>query len=297
MTETTASLDQVTVVIVTYNSRHCIADLARALATFPHVFISDNASEDGTTQAVRDALPQAQVLVHETNLGFGAANNRALAQVTTPFAFLLNPDCEARPDAVLSLLDYLLQDVRAAVAAPQIMRSHGAAEISYRWPSILWPAQGAQAEGPCCVGFVTGAALLLRMAYGQDLGFFVEDFFLYYEDEDLCLRLFQAQRAIVVVPSVRLTHASRGSVRGQHPVRAEFWRGFHHVQSKILFAHKHRSAQTAQRLMTRTWALACLGLPLRLLLPAPRMLARWCGRIAGAWGMRGRLRALSAGGV
>jgi N-acetylglucosaminyl-diphospho-decaprenol L-rhamnosyltransferase len=286
-------LDQVTVVIVTYNSAHCIRDLAASLEAMPHVIVSDNASEDGTAQAVRQQIPHAQLLVHERNLGFGAANNRALAQVQTPFAFLLNPDCEFRVDAVTGLLAYLQSDSHAAVVAPQIVRSNGSDEISYRWPSLLWSANGAASEfaahAPCCVGFVTGAALLLRLTAFRGTGFFDEEFFLYYEDEDLCLRLFQSRQQMVIVPNVRLVHASRGSVRGKHPIRAEYWRGYHHAQSKLLFVKKHRSTKEAKRLLWRTWCAACIGLPFRLMLPLPRMVARWCGRIAGTWAMRGRL--------
>ena len=290
MSDITLTLDHVTVIVVTYNSRHCIAELAASLVEFPHVIFSDNASHDGTPQTIATALPHAQLLVHDTNLGFGAANNRALAQVQTPFAMLLNPDCEITSEALLGLLAYMQCDPLAALVAPQILRSDGSLELSYRWPSVAWAAHGHAAEAACCVGFVTGAAMLLRMALCRETGFFDEDFFLYYEDEDLCLRLFKAKRAIVLVPHVRLMHASRGSVRGNHPLRAEYIRGYHHAQSKILFAYKHRSAKQAQRLMWRTWAAACVGLPFRLMLPVPRLVARWYGRIAGAWAMRARVR-------
>jgi N-acetylglucosaminyl-diphospho-decaprenol L-rhamnosyltransferase len=286
MADALPSLDQVTVVIVTYNSSHCIADLGRSLKDFVHVVISDNASEDGTAQAVRKDIPQALWLAHEKNLGFGAANNRALVQVTTPYAMLLNPDCEISSAAVLSMLAYMQLDKNAAIVAPQIMRNEGVLELSYRWPRSIWQANGPAAEAPCCVGFVTGAAMLFRLSRFTEIGFFDEDFFLYYEDEDLCLRLFEAKCSIVVLPSVRLKHSSRGSVRGKHPLRAEYARGYHHVQSKIFFARKHGKPDEAHRLMRRTWVTACLGLPVRMLFPVPRLVARWCGRIAGAWAMR-----------
>lgn len=283
------TLGHVTVIVVTYNSRHCMDKLAASLSRFPHLIFSDNFSHDGTPQAIVTALPHAKLLVHENNLGFGAANNRALAQVQTPYAMLINPDCEITAEAVLGLLAYMQRDPLAALVAPQILRSDGSREISYHWPSA-WAARGPAAEAACCVGFVTGAAMLLRMASCRDIGFFDEDFFLYYEDEDFCLRLFKATRPIVLLPQVRLVHASRGSVRGDHPLRAEYLRGYHHAQSKILFACKHRCATDARRLMWRTWAVACLGLPLRLMLPAPRLVARWYGRIAGSWAMRERLQ-------
>ena len=100
------SLDagDVTVVVVTYNSAHCLPTLSPLLATCPQVVISDNGSDDETGPQAQALWPHATVLAHGRNLGFGAANNRALAQVKTPFALLLNPDCDMTPQALQALL-------------------------------------------------------------------------------------------------------------------------------------------------------------------------------------------------
>ena len=281
MVEAAHTLEDLTVIIVTYNSAHCIDTLAADLAEFPHVFVSDNGSEDGTVQAARAKIPQAKILPHTRNLGFGAANNRALAQVSTPYALLLNPDCEMTGQAALGLLGIMRLDGDAAVVAPQLLDAKGKPTINYRWPSTHWLSGGPGADGDCCVGFVCGAVMLCRMSSLRQVGFFDEDFFLYYEDDDLCLRLFQAKHSLRIAPHIRLRHSSRGSVRGNHPIRAEFTRGYHHAQSKVLFAKKHDSEQSASALRWRTLFLACLGLPLRLFVPIPKHLARHWGRIMG----------------
>ena len=89
-----SSLNDTTVIIVTFNSAHCLPELGRHLAACPHIILVDNGSDDGCVNAVSQHLPTAQVIALPKNLGFGAANNRALTRVTTPFALLLNPDCE-----------------------------------------------------------------------------------------------------------------------------------------------------------------------------------------------------------
>jgi N-acetylglucosaminyl-diphospho-decaprenol L-rhamnosyltransferase len=277
-------LHDVTVIIVTFNSGHCIADLAPALAQFPHVLFSDNASEDGSVQQARLSVPHAIVLEHTRNLGFGAANNRALAQVQTPFALLLNPDCELNVEAAAQLLEVAVQYPEAAITAPQLLRKDRSIDVNYRWPANQWkPRWDEAAQAPCCVGFVTGAVMLFRLAHFSRTDFFDEDFFLYYEDDDLCLRLFKAKKSIIVAPQVQWLHASRGSVRGKQPIRAEYWRGYHHAQSKIIFARKHRSASQAQRLKWQTLLWALLALPFRLALPSPKLVARLWGRVVGVW--------------
>ena len=272
------SLSSVTIIVVTYNSAHCLAALHPLLQQAPHVVVSDNASGDGTAAQAQALWPHATVLAHDRNLGFGAANNRALARVNTPFALLLNPDCELSHEQLAQLLAAADQFPEAAMLAPQLVDAKGHPEVNYRWPSTLWPSKGPGATGPTSVGFVCGAAMLLRMSACQPTGFFDETFFLYYEDDDLCLRFFKAGLPMVVVPSVQALHRSRGSVKGASPWRSEYWRGYHHAQSKLIFARKHSSAAAAERLRRQLIWQTALVLPLRVLLFSPKLIARMWGR-------------------
>ena len=278
---TSVEADDVTVVVVTYNSAHCLPGLSCALATVRHVIVVDNASDDDLQAKLRLALPHASLILNERNLGFGAANNRALAQVSTPYAMLLNPDCLPTPEFLAGMLRAAEHFPNAAIIAPHLIRRDGSPEVSYRWPATHWVSRGPKAEGPCCVGFVCGAVMLLNMDVMRRIGFFDETFFLYYEDEDLCQRVFLAGQQIVVVPDMEITHLSRGSVKGPNPLKSEFIRGYHHAQSKLVFEHKYFGTALAARLRWKTLLLALLTLVPRLLLPQPRYLARLTGRIVG----------------
>ena len=275
------SFDDVTIISVTYNSAHCLPALSDALKTHKNVVIVDNASDDDIEAQLRIALPNATLIRNPRNLGFGAANNRALAAVTTPYALLLNPDCLPTPAFLTGMLQAAENFPDAAIIAPHLIRRDGSPELNYRWPATHWVSKGPKAEGPCCVGFVCGAVMLLNMAVMKNIGFFDETFFLYYEDEDLCQRVFLANQQIVLVPEVQITHLSRGSVKGPNPLKSEFIRGYHHAQSKLVFESKYFGAAHALRLRWTTLLLALLTLVPRLLLPQPRYLARLTGRIAG----------------
>lgn len=280
-------VDDVTVIVVTYNSAHCIPALAKTLASLPHVTFVDNASADDTLATVRRLLPHATVISNERNRGFGAANNSGLLAATTSHALLLNPDCELAPEALRGLLQAAADFPEAAMIAPHLVNRSGDVELNYRWPSTRWESRGPGADGPCCVGFVCGATMLLNLAVMKDIGYFDEAFFLYYEDDDLCHRIFARGKEIVLVPQVEVAHFSRGSVRGPAPLRAEFIRGYHHAQSKLIFARKHIDASRARRLRVKTLTLALATLLPRLLLPAPRHVARLVGRICGLVQYRG----------
>lgn len=277
------NIADITVIVVTYNSAHCIAELARTLSALPHVVVVDNASEDDTVARVAADMPNATVIRNPRNLGFGTANNVALRQAKTRYALLLNPDCLPTFDFLEQLCGVAQQYPDAAIIAPHLIRKEGHIEVSYRWPATHWRSQGPAAEGACCVGFVCGAAMLFNLGVMKEVGFFDETFFLYYEDEDLCQRVFLQRKQIVLAPQVTITHLSRGSVRGPSPWRSEFIRGYHHAQSKLIFAGKHVGAAHAARLRHVTLLLALAALLPRLLVPMPRYLARLVGRICGLY--------------
>ena len=273
-------LSEVTIVIVTFNSAHCIKALGESLAACPKIIVTDNGSQDDTVPLLRHHCPQARVVELGRNLGFGAANNRALDLIETPYALLLNPDCRLSTNQIAGLLKWSSRFPDAAIIAPQLVAKDGTPEINYRWPSTVWHSRGPGASGPACVGFICGASMLLNLAQMGRNCRFDERFFLYYEDDDLCLRLFKDYRPMIVVPELTAVHQSRGSVRGRSRLLAEYWRGFHHVQSKILFTQKHLGSALASQQKAKLMVITFITLPLRVLSP-PRLFARHLGRLIG----------------
>ena len=277
----TAALASVTIVVVTHQSAHCLARLGALLGKAPNVVVVDNASTDGTAAAVAQHLPQAQLIYNTHNTGFGAANNAGLAEVRTPYALLLNPDCEVTTDAIQALYEAQQVFPDAGMLAPQICDGTGEPEINYRWPAPHWRSKGPGASGPCCVGFLCGAIIWLNLEKTRPLGHFDTDCFLYYEDDDLTLRAFNQQIPMLLIPAITAQHRSRGSVKGKAPLKAEYIRGYFHARSKIQFTAKHMGSGAARRLHLKTWALAVLSIGLRLLWPSPKHMARNWGRIVG----------------
>jgi N-acetylglucosaminyl-diphospho-decaprenol L-rhamnosyltransferase len=276
------ALSRVTVICVTYNSAGRIAALAQTLNPFPLVTVVDNASSDRTVSEVRKAIPQASVIENKRNLGFGSANNLGIRQAATEFVMLLNPDCEIGVDAVEAMVDCADDHGAASLVAPQLLDRSGHVDVSYAWFPGSWNATGPRAQGPTCVGFASGACLLIRTSALRVIDGFDENFFLYYEDTDLCIRLHKQAGPLIVEPRAEARHINRGSSSGIWRLRAEYLRGYHHIQSKFMFEAKHFQTQPSIWRRLRYSLLAALEFTVRsALLDAPRA-ARVLGRVFGA---------------
>jgi N-acetylglucosaminyl-diphospho-decaprenol L-rhamnosyltransferase len=274
-----AILDSVSVIVVTYNSAHCIKALSGLLANCPNVIFSDNSSRDGTVALIEFLLPHAKILKNSKNIGFGSANNLALAIVDTKYAFLLNPDCEITIKNLANLINQADQYPDAAIYSPVQLTKSGKLTVNYRFPRTHWKPGKHAASGPCCVGFTSAAAMLLRMSNFSNRNFFDEDYFLYYEDDDLCLRMMKNQ--IIVFPNLFVIHRNRSSVSGINLLNIEFHRGFHHIQSKLRFYCKYQTRKIALQNKKKFLFQTILILPLRFLIFSPRLISRMIGRFFG----------------
>ncbi len=288
-------LELVTVVSVTYNSSHCIPSMAHALQACPHVSFVDNASADETVEVVKRLMPAARLQVFAENRGYGTANNAAIAAASTRYVLLLNPDCLADTGQIAEMVRHAEADSNAVMWVPQLLDGAGREQINYGMPRHWGRPRGGAAQGPLCVGYACAAVMLMHRERMEPIGFFDSRFFLYYEDEDLCLRAFDAGAAVVVLPQIRVAHLSRGSVRGPRPWVSEYWRGWHHAQSKVRFAAKHHGVPAGIRLLDASSRNAWLHVSARLAVPVSlRLFGRAMGRLRGLRALQAALRQTGA---
>jgi N-acetylglucosaminyl-diphospho-decaprenol L-rhamnosyltransferase len=210
----------VTVILVTYNSSHCLAD---ALATLPPEVVSivvDNGSTDGTVAIAGQRADH--VLEMKSNLGFSKACNAGAAIAETEFLLMMNPDSLVGPGAISRLLAAAEAYPKASAFNPVMARTTD---------MMAQPASDDRV-----VSTLSGAALFLRKQVFVEVGGFDERFFLYFEDTDLSIRL-AAKGALMEIGAARFTHkfgqSSRLSIRG------EFRKYRHYGHSRAYFNAKH----------------------------------------------------------
>jgi len=224
----------------------CIASLSRL--TYPNVrlLVVDNASTDGSPQAIAARFPRAEQIVNPVNLGFGAGFNvgwrHALAH-GADYVFTLNNDTTVAPD-ILEQLVNALEPPEVGIVAPVIFYAAAPERIwstgAGRSPITLEITgdQGRYSPLPTQVverEFLTACGLLIKRAVLEQTGFFDEQFFMYYEDSDYCIRARAAGWRLVVAPKAFMWHAVTTSSGGNDSPMYRYWMG----RSSTQFYRKH----------------------------------------------------------
>src|SRR5438128_1239321 len=120
----------VSAIMVSFNSRQMTLDALAALledlqGTQSEVWVVDNASSDGSADAISARFPQVKLIINDRNLGFGAANNQALERATGEFLLLLNSDAFVAPGTVAALLACMKRHPRAGAVGPRLLNRDG----------------------------------------------------------------------------------------------------------------------------------------------------------------------------
>lgn len=244
------------IIVLSYNTcdltLHCLASFAPALhGRGWQIIVVDNASTDGSTEAVQQQYPFVEVISSDHNRGFAGGNNLGLRQAQGEVVFLLNSDVLAAADT-LQALAYELQirpDVGLISAGLHTAEGEAQAFAYGDDPTLtylLW--RGAQAllrrgplhhwdiDQPIETDWVSGACIAVRQQAIRQVGLLDERFGLYFEDNDWCLRFRQAGWRIVYDPRYRVTHLG-GASQPQRRVANQLY-----YASMVKFYAKHYGA-------------------------------------------------------
>lgn len=253
-----------TAVVVTYNS---VAQIGPCLAALHEADVAirvvDNASTDGTVELIRRDFPEVEVLVNTVNVGFSRAVNRGCRGVRDDAILLVNPDCVVPACTTQALLTLLADRPAVGIAGPALVGSDGRLAVSAhpfetlasvvvsRCGGSLLPVglrrllggaerrrtydAGRDSSGPTTVDWVSGACLAVRTDLLADIGGLDERYFLYYEDEELCLQASVRGSLVVHLPAVRAVH-----IGGASSALGVTWP--HLYRSMLIFFASHRAS-------------------------------------------------------
>jgi len=228
------------IVVVSYNTRPLLARCLRALplaaaGLHREVIVVDNASADGSPAAVAGEFPDVILIANAENVGFARACNQGVAVARGRAVLFLNSDAEPRPESLTALVAYLRDHPRVGAVGPRLGHPDGGSPRScFRFPSLTRPfldfalvrrlvgprfsltypvGDRRLAEGGA-VDWLSGACLLVRGEALGEVGRFDERYFMYFEDTDLCRRLWAADWEVRFWPGVEVLHLGGASSRG-----------------------------------------------------------------------------------
>ncbi len=223
-------------------------------ASFELIYV-DNCSTDGTMEMIAAEFPEVKIIQNEKPKGFGENNNLGVKHSTGKYIAIINPDIELLDKSLDSLLNFHEKLNYDAVLVPKLINPDGSLQFSARGfvtgnsliGRILTRGNDDTARksvkkylftdiNPLQTQFVDwsiGAALFLKKSLFEKLGGFDEDYFLYLEDTDLCLRAWKNENPVIYMPeSVMVHNHLRASSKKLRPAII-------HLKSYVTYFRKH----------------------------------------------------------
>ncbi len=265
----------ISVIVVSFNTRdllrQCLLNLGAVAAGIRHeTIVIDNGSQDGSAEMIEREFAGVNLISSSVNLGFAGANNLAFRQARGRYLVLLNSDAFPERDALQRAIDLMERHPRIAVGGGRLLCHDGSWQPSARqFPSPLndllclsglaarFPQSRffgradrtwADPAEPCDVDWVPGAFWIARREVIRQLGGFNEDYFLYYEEVDLCRRLKRAGYGVRYWPEIRVMHHGGESAKSLSTMRMSsfgsqllLWR----MRSGLIYYHRHHGGLTA----------------------------------------------------
>jgi hypothetical protein len=258
------------VVTVNYS---CAADILGHLEATAHQisacggewWIVDNKSPDNSADLIRTAItgfPNVHLFVAERNGGFGYGNNQIIERVVSgeidaDYVYFLNPDATPEPGSIHAMISYLDRHADVGVVGSGLLDANGThTDSMFRFPSFWSEMESALTFGPASrllrryrqslgslgrpgpVGWVAGTSFMVRADVFRAVGAFDEDFFLYWEEVELCHRITKAGFAIHGLPAAKVLHVG-GVSTGMHRPEGRIPAYWH--QSRNLYFRKTRT--------------------------------------------------------
>ncbi len=251
-----------TISIVNFNTRDFLSQCLDSIYSTPQdnlsleVCVVDNASTDGSAGMVGSDFPQARLIRHADNPGYGRANNEALKKVESRYCLVLNPDVIVTPESLSEMVKFLDANQDVGVVGCRLLNTDGSLQFSCRrFPSIatialrgigmyrLFPNASIfrryfmsdwDHDSVADVDWIMGSCMMFRTSALRDVDFFDGNYFMYYEDVDICFRIWKKWK-VCYYPLVQMPHHH---VQQSHKLASMNLR-FIHAKSVLRFFVKH----------------------------------------------------------
>jgi GT2 family glycosyltransferase len=270
----------VSVLVVNYNTGHLLQPMWDALMTARgelslQVVVVDNASRDDSLRRLRDepAFASADLIVNETNVGFGRANNQCVPRARGRYLLLLNTDAFVAPDTLQKTVAFMDRHPQCGLLGVQLIGRDGSPQPSCRYFPTPWNLfllhtgldrffpktrmvddLSWDHSQPRACDWVPGCYLLIRREVVERIGLFDPRYFLYCEEVDLCRRAKEAGWSVMFFNDTRVVHLGGESARSDGPVTASGQQiSMLQIESELLYFRKHHGVAGVTAYVVLSW--------------------------------------------
>ena len=222
-----------TVIITSFYSRDKIFSCIESVQKGVKIIVVENSNDQKLKQEIDTKYQNAECILSNENLGYGAGNNLGLSMVKTTYALILNPDVILNTDAIKNFFISIDNLEDFGIIAPI---SHNE---KYNNFNIKNDRKIKEVDN------VKGFAMFLNMKNLKQINFFDDNFFLYFEEIDLCKRLKNNNSKIFIDPSIKVDHLGGASHNSEIEKPMEFSRNWHWMWSTFYFHKKHNGYLSA----------------------------------------------------
>ena len=207
----------ITIIIVSYKSQKMIIRNLEIIKKFPTIIINNSRSDKFNT--LIDDFKNIKLITPDLNLGYGRANNLGVSQSKTPYFLIVNPDILLNEQLINTLYStFINYNDDIGVVGPALydsnMKRRTNGSISHvkkiRGSKLSSSINNIPDDNMCC-DFLVGCCLFMKRDFFMELGGFDKDFFMYFEDNDLCDRIIKNGKTVVEVPSAKVIHLENSS--------------------------------------------------------------------------------------
>ena len=222
------NIEDITFVIVTHKSENIIETCLNSLPQQSKKIIVENSKNINLENYLKSKYDNIEVILLE-NIGMGASNNVGIKKCATKYAFVLNPDVKFREDTIKNLIESLQKIDDFVIASP--LNSNP----NFPNYNIYYKTEKINEEKVISVDSLDGFSMLINIEKFPNKEFFDENFFLYLENDDLCLRVKKNKGNIYIIKNSLIDHLGAASSN----INIEHLRNWHWMWSKFYFNKKH----------------------------------------------------------
>jgi len=210
---------ELTIIIVLYNSTDVVFECLQSLANF-NIIIVDNGKNEKILKKLNNHTNIMKIINAKKNLGFGNGINLAFNNISTKYFLVLNPDVILNENSIIELLKISKENLNCAISAPYISTDNdGYSMLPEYGKSIDRDTEqhkssemlnNLKPSGNFCAQVTKGCVLLINSKHFKDVGMFTKEYFLFWEEVDLC-RKFLKKKLSVIISSKALAFHKEGT--------------------------------------------------------------------------------------